>query len=187
MRLNVQLRIFEFLRLEHCSWKFLRADRPVFSAKHIDIKFSLAACKVHVANFTKDWPFCPSLIMDSNYRPHATWKLILLFSVRKTRHFAFCSVSNHHMGVSSLQLLCCMQLSQGELSHPAAFFFFFSDISIFSSFVTKYRASVRLFFFLLFHYLVYFSGKVKTIFLLNLHPPTYPFGSRPSSSYLSLR
>lgn len=47
----------------------------------VDIELSLAPGIVHIADFTKDCPFCPSLVMYTTNRPHATW--------RKTNKFPF--------------------------------------------------------------------------------------------------
>lgn len=40
------------------------------------IKLPLAASIIHIANFAKDGPLCPALVMDATDGPHATCKKI---------------------------------------------------------------------------------------------------------------
>lgn len=53
------------------SPQFLTFLGTVFLLKLGHVKLPGAALVVHVADFSKNWPFCPALVMDPTDGPHA--------------------------------------------------------------------------------------------------------------------
>ena len=70
----------------------LLAPWSILSTKGIHIKLPFTPCIVHVANFTKHGPFLPSLVMDSNDRPHTACKQKPLLQCNRGKYLLlFCS------------------------------------------------------------------------------------------------